>query len=242
MSTARKIEWLRASACMFMLVVASGFAGATPGDAEDDKMLASCPGGAEWLASEHARREEMHLPPEAPPRKPELRDELLRMARDDQAARSALTEGKTPTQAQIEAWQSTDRRNLAALKKIVADGGFPRAADVRRDGVGAAWLLVQHADADPAFQQSVLSQLTGLGEADGIGGQEVALLTDRVLLAQGKPQRYGTQYEGGAGSPLRQRPMEDPSHVDERRAAMHMMPIATYACVLDKMYGGHATR
>ena len=69
-----------------------------------------------------------------------------------------------------------------------------------------------------------------------------ALLTDRVLLARGKPQRYGTQLEGGMGAPLRLRPVEDPAGVDGRRAAMHLMPEATYLCAMQKMGGGGAGR
>lgn len=77
-----------------------------------------------------------------------------------------------------------------------------------------------------------------LGEAAGISGEQVALLTDGVLLAQGKPQRYGSQYQGNPGERPVIRPVEDPARLDERRARMHMMPSATYACFLERMSTG----
>lgn len=223
-------------------LLACAAAVATPNAASQgaDAMLTACPGGQAWLAAEQARHASLRLPPESPPKRPPVRDELLRMQRDDQAARAAFGQGRAPTRAEETVLVDTDARHLRRLKAIIGDGGFPAAADVGRDGVAAAWLLVQHADADPGFQQRILSGLEGLGEADGISGEQVALLTDRVLLAQGKPQRYGSQYQGNPGEPPSMRPVEDPAGLDERRARMHMMPSATYACFLSRMSMGHA--
>ena len=164
------------------------------------------------------------------------------MAHEDQNARAFFMTGKAPTADEVAKLQATDARDLLRLKRIVREDGFPKSVDVGRDGVGAAWLLVQHADADPVFQQQILSRVEGLGEAEGISGQQIALLTDRVLLAQGKSQRYGTQLEGGMGSPLRVRPLENPAGVDARRAAMHLMSEAAYLCAMEKMEGGGARK
>jgi Family of unknown function (DUF6624) len=88
------------------------------------------------------------------------------------------------------------------------------------DGAHAAWLLARHADQDPAFQRrclELLTQAVASGEAAKI---ELAYLTDRVL-AEGKPQEYGTQFVGGfailrmwmnAGQPCRlERSLRTPS-------------------------------
>jgi hypothetical protein len=48
----------------------------------------------------------------------------------------------------------------------------------------------------------------------------VAVLEDRIRVLEGRPQRYGTQYdwdERGEMSPL---PIEEPAGVDERRRAI----------------------
>jgi len=49
-----------------------------------------------------------------------------------------------------------------------------------------AWLLVQHMDHDVAFQQEFHRHLTP-------GTTEHEYLTDRILVNQGKPQKFGTQ-------------------------------------------------
>ena len=64
----------------------------------------------------------------------------------------------------------------------------------------------------------------------------VAYLTDRVLLAEGKKQLYGTQFTtiDGKSQP---RPMEDEANVDKRRAEMGLTTLAEYAKQIEQMYG-----
>ena len=55
---------------------------------------------------------------------------------------------------------------------------------------------------------------------------EVAMLEDRIRTFEGRPQRYGTQFdwdEHGRLSPL---PLEDPAGVDARRRAIGLGPLA----------------
>jgi hypothetical protein len=56
---------------------------------------------------------------------------------------------------------------------------------------------------------------------------DLAYLTDRVLLAEGEPQEYGTQamVRDGRYAP---RNLRDPGGVDERRASAGLPPLAEY--------------
>ena len=66
---------------------------------------------------------------------------------------------------------------------------------------------------------------------DGSGkSTQSALLTD-WLTAQGRKQRYGTHWtnrEDAQGNSIPQ-PLEDPEHVDEIRAGLHLPPLAEEA-------------
>ncbi len=123
-------------------------------------------------------------------------------------------------------WQAVDGANLTRLKTIIGEVGFPTEELVGREGVNAAWLIVQHADNDPAFQKEVLARL----EAANLRwlDENVALLTDRVLVGQGAAQIYGTQPG---------RPIDDPGGVDERRARIGLMPLESYNCITERLYG-----
>jgi hypothetical protein len=63
----------------------------------------------------------------------------------------------------------------------------------------------------------------------------MALLEDRVLVNQGRPQVYGSQFYD-LGDDMVPYTIEDPIHVDERRQAMNLMPFAMYKCWLLIMY------
>lgn len=205
--------------------------------AEDDPELAAalakCPGAAEFVRI-HGKPSAARVKPEAgdaPPSEPELRERLLEMERIDQQARSGDW-----SPAMIQKMAEADAAHLPQIKRIVADhGGLPGMAQVGGDGLAAAWLLVQHADADPAFQAEVLAKMAPLVERGEVTAREYALLTDRVLAGQGKPQRYGSQLVATDGK-WTPKPMEAPEQVDRRRTAIGEMPLADYVCVATAVF------
>lgn len=159
--------------------------------------------------------------------KAELRAELLRRVKRDQDARNARDTGS---------FMKADEENLPWIRQVIAEHGWPGRSVVGDDGSVAVFLLVQHADADPAFQRECLGLLTtavGQGEASR---PHLALLTDRVLVAEGQPQEYGTQLEarGGLWAPIR---MRDPDAVDARRAGMSLPPLAEYVAMVTGHHG-----
>ena len=171
---------------------------------------------------------------------PGLRDQLLARVTRDQAIRDTITvqlrEGDTAMPELIASMERIDSANLAWLKPQIQHGGFPTIAQVGREGVAAAALLVQHADADPTFQAAVLPQIEVAFTAGVVNGEWVALLTDRVAKAQGRPQRYGTQATMTEGGRLVIDPIADSVQVDARRAAMGLPPLADYKRILDSVY------
>ncbi len=134
--------------------------------------------------------------------------------------------------ALIRASLAVDRANTAWLKAEVARHGWPRQSQVGPQGARDAWLLIQHADADPAFQRHCLDRMSALppGEVDPV---KMAYLLDRVLVAEGRPQRYGTQFQRGEDGRLRPYPIEAAEEVDARRKALGMPPLADYAATLE---------
>jgi hypothetical protein len=96
------------------------------------------------------------------------------------------------------------------------------------------FLLVQHADRDPAFQAEMLPHLAEAYRRGEIPGQSLALLTDRVAKAQGRPQVYGTQTTFRGREPIVD-PIADSANVDARRAELGLPPLAVYMRFLDSM-------
>jgi len=205
-------------------------------DEGDDALFQACPGLKDWKAA-HPRDKDAVANTDAKPTLPELGVDLEKRVDADQKARDAVFAGaNAPDERAIPAMLAVDHENLEWLKQLVAKQGFPTVAQVGPKGVGNAFLLVQHADADPGFQASVLEVLQARLGSGGIRKSEVAMLTDRVLVAQGKPQRYGSQYDRGKDGSFKLKPTEDVPHLDERRAAMELPPSALYECALRVSY------
>ena len=170
---------------------------------------------------------------------PSLRKHLLAMYKADQDVRNAwIKAGLKLSSPQAKRMEEVDANNLVRLKKILAANGFPTLAMVGKEGVHAAFILVQHATRDPALQEHVLLQLEKLYKRGDVTGQDFAMLTDRVLLGQGKPQIYGTQFisDKNTHGEIMLRPIRDVAHVDSRRASVGLPPLKMYACVLSHYY------
>jgi hypothetical protein len=171
-----------------------------------------------------------------------LRNELLQWVKEDQDIRNeAIKHGIDHPDKEIQArWEDIDARNLAHMREIVRKYGWPGPGLVGVDGTEAAFLLLQHSPLD--FQQMLLPRIRKAYLAGQLHGQDYALLLDRVLAHEGKPQVYGTQAKGFAEWHNREPafyPIEDEAHVDRRRAAVGLPPLAAYAKMLQSLYFPH---
>jgi hypothetical protein len=181
---------------------------------------------------------------------PELAREIIEMAEVDQEVRArwgpAVVRGEADPALTAET-DAVDERNTARMRDIVAAHGWPGRRMVGEQATFCAWLLVQHADRDHAFQKQCLAALEHAVAQGEASPQDYAYLFDRIQVSENKPQRYGTQFQHVNGE-LVPEPIEDPEHVDERRLAIGLMTLEEYAQDMRQRYqsppkepGGDAT-
>jgi len=156
-------------------------------------------------------------------------EELLRRRDVDQAARSAVRQGRQEAFRRVLA---IDDDNAAWLEEVIDQVGWPGRSRVGEEGSHAAWLLAQHADRRPALQRRCLQLLEAAVAAGEASAADLAYLTDRVLLASGESQIYGTQFTAQDGRFAACR-LRDPESVDDRRASAGLEPLQAY---LDRVY------
>lgn len=182
-------------------------------------------------------------------KEPGLRQELLERTKTDQDARKLMVQwmkDRGPAAAQSDKdkaeymkltakVKAIDDENTKWLHDVVDKHGWPTNTLVGKDGASAAWLLVQHADADAKFQRRCLDLMTKLPK-DEVSQKDLAYLTDRVLLAEGKKQLYGTQMTLVDGK-WKPRPLEDEANVDKRRAEVGLSSLADYIKIIEANYG-----
>lgn len=159
-----------------------------------------------------------------------VKQSLLAMANEDQAMREKALKDSA-------AWDyAMDAVHTNTMKRIIEEYGWPTIARVGVQASNDAWLIVQHADHDRAFQKKCLRILKSLKPGE-VSLHNIAYLEDRLLVAEGKPQLYGTQFQG-KGKDLKPRPIRDEISVDQRRKAMGLDTLAQYQVTMHKMYGG----
>lgn len=167
-----------------------------------------------------------------PPTNRALRAELLRLQADDRTVRRELVEAgqlygpHLPKDWYHPRMAEVHRRNNARLRTILAEHGWPGRSLVGADGAEAAWFIAQHAVLDVDLQREALALLEAAAAAGEARPAHMAMLTDRVRMAEGRPQVYGCVHVGNEQGKLVPYPIEDPEGVEARRAAVGLPPLS----------------
>jgi len=145
-----------------------------------------------------------------------LHDELVAMLERDQSGRTGGPDAEG------------DAARTQRLAEILDEHGWPTYDLVGEDGEDAAWAIAQHSDLDPAFQRRALELLRSAVAAGQASPGNLAYLEDRVAVAAGQPQTYGTQVGCAPEGPQPATPLVDPAGVDGLRTAAGLEPLADY--------------
>lgn len=155
----------------------------------------------------------------------ELRQELLAMTAEDGEVRTRLAADGSLFDGYHPEMQAVHDRNAARLAEIIEIHGWPGRSLVGDDGSRAAWLVLQHAIAQPDLQRRCVLLLQEAERRGEVPAVEVAMLEDRICAFEGRPQRYGTQYDWDENGELSPHPLDDVERVDERRRELGLQSI-----------------
>jgi hypothetical protein len=75
-----------------------------------------------------------------------------------------------------------------------------------------------------------------LVEGRKIVSADIATLIDKVLVAEGKPQRFGTQFSWKDNGPMVMDGVEDAEHLDQRREMFSLPPMSLYKRMMADIY------
>ena len=114
-----------------------------------------------------------------------------------------------------------DHRNQELVVSIIEKCGMPTLKEVNQEQMDAIWLVLQHSTKE--IRKKYFPQIEKAVKNGDLSKQDYALMKDRILMDEGKPQIYGSQIENGKLYKL-----ENPKTVNERRKEMGMEPIEDY--------------
>jgi len=114
-----------------------------------------------------------------------------------------------------------DHENIEIVVSYLETCGMPTLAEVNEQQMAGIWVVLQHAH--PEYQRKYIPLLEESARSGDIEWPAIALMKDRALMYEVKPQVYGSQVSNDTLYDL-----EDPEYVDQRRAAIGMEPLKDY--------------
>jgi len=168
-----------------------------------------------------------------------LADSLAEMVKVDQIA-AYIPTGKYKELSPAD-WQhfkdSVFGTHQAILEKMFNRYGYPGYDLVGKEGSQHFWLMVQHCDKQPAFQEKVLTAMKKQVDKGNADPKNYAYLVDRVMLNTGRKQVYATQVTYNLDScQAIPRPLQDSATVNARRNKMGLPPVEEYLNGMSDMH------
>lgn len=135
--------------------------------------------------------------------------------------------------------RKTDSLNYYSLRHIVDQFGFPNYDMVGEKASHNFWLLIQHQDSHPQFQEEILNKMKLEADKGKASLLDYAYLLDRVKVNAGQPQIYGTQMTlNSAKTSYEPKPVVEPEKLNERRQSVGLDPIENYIQLMNTRYFG----
>jgi len=145
--------------------------------------------------------------------------ELIERAQHDLSVREELLiEGKLSPGYSPD-MERVHKKNAARLDEIINTIGYPSKSKVGEEASEAAWLIIQHAIGEPVFMKKCLALLSE--SAGDVNPQNLAYLYDRICYFEGRPQKYGTQFDDSGIYPV-----EDVAEMIRLREELQMKELA----------------
>ncbi len=126
----------------------------------------------------------------------------------------------------IDDYRKITKENSKWLKRISKKEWLPRE-HLCKKGELYEWLIVQHSN-DVTFQKKYLIFLENLSETKE-RNQNIAYLTDRILVNENKKQLYGTQFKNKEPFPI-----YNPENLNKRRSEMGLEDFNKYSNLIKK--------
>ncbi|PHN07742.1 hypothetical protein CRP01_04925 [Flavilitoribacter nigricans DSM 23189 = NBRC 102662] len=119
-----------------------------------------------------------------------------------------------------------NRDNLEMVISIIEHCGMPTLEEVDSVHMATVWTIFQQA-ASQKYRKKYFKYLKSAAERGDLDPIEVAKLEDRILVADGQPQRYGTYLiDENSDTPWALYKLEAPEQVDARRAKVGLGPLS----------------
>jgi hypothetical protein len=163
-----------------------------------------------------------------------LQDTLNQIYPKDQAGRQAIDsiqkrygQGSKQLDSLWESISCNDSADLECVIGILGRRSWPSPDEVGERASMAIFLVLQHADS--GIHAIYVPLMRAAVQRGAARPEDLALMEDRLLTEQGKPQLYGSQVRTDPNGKASFFPIADELNVDKRRASVGLEPLESYA-------------
>lgn len=110
--------------------------------------------------------------------------------------------------------------NAEKLNKIIEIIGYPTIDKVGEEANEATWLVIQHSIGQPNFMRKCAKLLKNAVSENKAKPKNLACLTDRIAVFEGRPQLYGTHFDWDKNGKLSPSSYDDLTKVNQRRKSI----------------------
>lgn len=120
-----------------------------------------------------------------------------------------------------------DKQNLIKVVSLIEKCGMPTLKEVSKKQMSAIWLVFQHAD--NTNRKKYFPLLKKSAKNGDLNKSNIAIMEDRILMLDGKPQIYGSQISQNTQTKKWELyELESPETVDKRRAEVGLGSLKEY--------------
>ena len=101
--------------------------------------------------------------------------------------------------------------------RLLTKIGYPTIDKVGKKANEATWLVIQHSIGKPKFMRKCVALLEKAVDENKAKPKQLAYLTDRIAVFEGRPQLYGTSFDYDENGELNPQPFDNIEKVNQRR-------------------------
>jgi len=149
-----------------------------------------------------------------------IAEKIIDLKNADLALRDKLVQSGQLSEGYNKEMKELHNKNAKILNDIIDTIGYPTIDKVGKEANEASWLVIQHSIGQPEFMKKCVELLESAVSENKADPKNLAYLTDRIAVFEGKSQFYGTQFDWDENGNLSPNLFDDLTKVNERRKSI----------------------
>lgn len=149
-----------------------------------------------------------------------IAEEIIALKNADLGLRDKLVRNGKLFDGYNHEMEALHEKNAEILSNIIDKIGYPTIEKVGKEANEAAWLVIQHSIGKPEFMRKCIVLLEKAVAEKQCDAKQLAYLSDRIAVFEGRAQLYGTQFDWDENGEMNPKMFDDIEKVNERRKSV----------------------